>query len=247
MEEESLIYGRHPVMECLRSGRPVNRLYVLAGGKGIPRDLFTTARERSIPVVRCDRHRLDRMVPGRNHQGVAAQVGTREFAQVQEIVENVVVAGEPAFILALDGVNDPGNFGALLRSAEAAGAHGVIIRARGSCGLTPAVSRAAAGADEHLRVARVDRLDKTLEDLRAGGLTIVAADPEGSVPYTGADFTRGCVLVLGEEGKGVSDAVLGAADVRVRLPLRGSVQSLNMSACGAILLYEVLRQRGLIE
>lgn len=245
MEEESLTYGRHPVMECLRSGRPVNRLYVLAGGKGIPRDLFTIARERGIPVVRCDRHRMDKMLPGRNHQGIAAQVGSRAFVEVQEIVENVIAAGEPAFILALDGVNDPGNFGALLRSAEAAGAHGVIIRARGSCGLTPAVSRAAAGADEHLRVARVDRLDKTLQDLRAGGLLVVAADPEGAVPYTQPDFTRGCVLVLGEEGSGVSGPVLEAAELRVRLPLRGSVQSLNMSACGAVLLYEVLRQRGI--
>lgn len=247
MEEDSLVYGRHPVMECLRAGRPVNRLYVLAGGRGLPRELFVMAREGNVPVVRCDRQRLDRLARGRNHQGVVAQVGSRAFAEFQEVVENLVASSDPALLLALDGINDPGNFGALLRTAEAAGVHGVVLRARGSCGLTAAVSRTAAGADEHLRVARVENLGRQLAELGRAGLQVVAADVRGAVPFTAADFRRPTVLVLGEEGKGVSESVLASSDVRVRLPMRGRVQSLNVSACGAILLYEVLRQREIIE
>ncbi len=241
--DSSLVFGRRPVVELLRSGQPINRLYVLAGGEGIPKELFQLAKERSIPTVRCDRKRLDNLVRKGNHQGVVAQGATREFNSWQEILEATVSNPSPPFLLVLDGVQDPGNFGALLRTAEAAGVDGVLISSRGSCGLTPAVSRAAAGADLHVRIARADRLDRSLKDLVGFGYQVVAAMPDDSVPYFEEDYRRATALVLGGEGEGVTRQVAKVCSRSVRIPLRGKVDSLNVSAAGAVLLYEVVRQR----
>ncbi|MBI3930189.1 MAG: hypothetical protein HY319_31925 [Armatimonadetes bacterium] len=173
--DEGLIYGRHPVVEAVRAGRPINRMYIMVGARGIPPELFRMAEKAAIPVVRCERRRLDQLARGGNHQGVAAQLGARQFADLQEILERALASGQPPFLLALDGVQDPGNLGALLRSAEGAGVHGVLISSRNSCGLTGAVSRSAAGADQFLPVARVERLDRTLSELSEGGLRVVGA------------------------------------------------------------------------
>ncbi|MGE0488335.1 MAG: 23S rRNA (guanosine(2251)-2'-O)-methyltransferase RlmB [Vulcanimicrobiota bacterium] len=241
--ETSIVFGRRPVLEYLRSGQPVNRLYVLAGAEGIPRELFRIAKEREIPTVRCDRQRLDSLARKGNHQGVAAQTASREFDSWQEILESTIYKEGPPLILALDGVQDPGNFGALLRTAEGAGVNGVVVTARASCGLTPAVTRAAAGADAYIKVARVDRLDRVLSDLVKVGYQVVAANPQAELDYDQLDLRKATVFVLGAEGEGLSRQVEAACTVGVRLPLRGQVDSLNVSATGAILLYEALRQR----
>lgn len=246
MEDRSpneVVYGRHPVVEALRARRPVNRLYVLAGGSGIPREVFLLARDRAIPVVHTDRARLDRLARGASHQGVLALVGAREFVSLQEVIERVPGSGRRPLFLALDGVQDPGNFGALLRSAEAAGVHGAIVPGAHSCGLTAAVTRAAAGADQYLPVARVERLAPALRQLRGHGLVVVGADAEAPDVYTEVDLREGAVLVVGGEGAGLARSVRDECTRLVRIPLLGQVSSLNVAAAGAILLYEAVRQR----
>lgn len=241
--EQDLVYGRHPVAEAMRSGRPIHRLYVLAGARGIPRDIFALARERAIPVVHTDRLRLERLARGGNHQGVVAAVGSREFATLQEVLEAPLGSGRPAFFLILDGIQDPGNFGALLRTAEAAGVHGVIVPGAGSCGLTSAVTRAAAGADQHLPVARVDKLAPVLRQFRDNRFEVVGADMAGTEDYTAARFDGPLALVLGAEGRGLGRSLAEACTRLVRIPLLGKVDSLNVSAAGAVLMYEAVRQR----
>ncbi len=240
--EQEIIYGRHPVMEALRSGRPVQRLYVLAKATGIPRDLFVIARERAIPVVHTDRFRLDNMTHRANHQGVAASIGVRDFSPLQEVLERPLGTGVPPFFLMLDGVQDPGNFGALLRTAECAGVHGVIVAGEGSCGFTGVVSKASAGADQYLPVARVAKLTSVLRDFREYGYEIVGADMEGE-NYAQADFTKPMVMILGAEGRGLSKGLKELCTRIVSIPLAGKVESLNVSAAGAVLMYEVVRQR----
>jgi len=243
--EQEIVYGRHPVVELLRSGRPVHRLYVLAGARGIPRDLFVLAREQGIPVVHTDRVRLDRLTRQGNHQGVVAAVGSRQFTPLQEVLERPLGSDRAALFLVLDGVQDPGNFGALLRTAEAAGVHGVIVPGAGSCGLTAAVTRAAAGADQFLPVARVEKLAPLLRQFRQGGFEVVAASLSASEDYTAVPWGRPAVLVLGAEGRGLAANLAELCTRQVRIPLLGRVESLNVSAAGAVLLYEAVRQRGL--
>ena len=241
--EQEIVYGRHPVLETLKSRRPVHRLYVLAGARGIPRDLFVLAREQAIPVIHTDRLRLDRLTRQGNHQGVAAAVASRSFAPLQEVLERPLGSERPAFFLVLDGVQDPGNLGALLRTAEAAGVHGVVVPGASSCGLTAAVTRAAAGADQYLPVARVEKLAPVLRQFREGGFEVVGADASAGEDYTAPPFHRPTVLVLGAEGRGLGRGLAELCTHRVRIPLLGNVQSLNVAAAGAILMYEVLRQR----
>lgn len=229
-------------MEALRSGRPIQRLYVLAGARGIPRDLFVAARERAIPVVHTDRLRLDRLARGGNHQGVAAAVGSRDFVSLQEVLEAPLGSGRPAFFLILDGVQDPGNFGALLRTAESAGVHGVIVPGAGSCGLTSAVTRASAGADQFLPVARVEKLGPVLKQFRDNGFEVVGAEMKGD-DYTSAPLDGPLALVMGAEGRGLGRHLAELCTRLVRIPLLGKVESLNVSAAGAVLMYEVVRQR----
>lgn len=230
------------MLEALRAGRSLNRIHVLAGGEGMAREFFSLVKELEIPLVRVDRHRLDALSGGANHQGVVAQVAARDFVSLQEILEGSMTRDEPLFLLALDGVQDPGNLGALLRSAEGAGAHGVVLAARGSCGLTAAVSKASAGADAFMPVAREDKLERALQTLSEAGVAVVGADMDG-VPYAEADFRGPLVLVLGAEGEGLSAKVRQVCTAVVSLPMRGQVGSLNVSATGAVLLYEVVRQR----
>lgn len=241
--DDALIFGRRPVMEHLRSGRPVNRIHILAGAEGMPKEFFRLVKDLDIPLVRCDRKRLSSLVPKGNHQGVVAQVATRAFDSVQEILEKVMVAPDPGFILALDGVQDPHNFGALLRTAEGSGCHGVLISAQGSCGLTSAVSRASAGADRHMLVARCEKLHRQLETLAEVGYAVVAADPTAERVYFELDYSGPVVLVLGAEGRGLARKILEKCTERVTIPLCGQVDSLNVSVSGAVLMYEALRQR----
>lgn len=243
METQSLIWGRRTVLEYLRKQAPLQRIYVLSEGAGLQREFFELAREQSIPVVRSQRARLDSMTRRANHQGVVAAVGDRHYAEWQEILESSACSDRKMLVLALDGVQDPGNLGALLRTAEGAGVHGVVMSAAGSCPLTAAVSKASAGADACLPVARSQRLDRLLGDLAKEGVQIVVTSPRAEKLYWEVNWRKPSVLVLGSEGEGVSSSVFRQASQQVRLPMLGQVESLNVAASAAVVLYECVRQR----
>lgn len=194
-------------------------------------------------MVRSQKMRLDSMTNRANHQGVVASLGERSFANWQEVLEAVAISDRKMLVLALDGVQDPGNFGALLRTAEGAGAQGVVVSSAGSCPLSATVSKASAGADAYLKVARSDRLDRVLGGLADEKIQVVATVPDGELNYWEVDWKRPSVLVLGAEGSGISESVLRRCTHKVRLPMLGQVESLNVAASAAAVLYEAVRQR----
>ena len=194
-------------------------------------------------MVRSQKMRLDSMTNRANHQGVVASLGERSFASWQEVLEAVAISDRKMLVLALDGVQDPGNFGALLRTAEGAGAQGVVVASAGSCPLSATVSKASAGADAYLKVARSDRLDRVLGGLADEKIQVVATVPDGELNYWEVDWRRPSVLVLGAEGSGISESVLRRCTHKVRLPMLGQVESLNVAASAAAVLYEAVRQR----
>ena len=202
-----IIYGRHPVNELMHSGRPVQRLHVLAGAQGIPKDIFVIARERAIPVVHTDRARLDYLTHRANHQGVVAEAGGGAFADLEQVLGIPESRGETPLFLVLDGVQDPGNFGAILRSAEAAGVHGVFTPGDNSCGLTGTVSKASAGADQYIPVVRVAKLGALLRRLRDLGCALVGTEAEGALLYTESDLRQPAAIVMGAEESGLHPSV----------------------------------------
>lgn len=238
------IVGRNPVMEALRAGRPIHKLLVARGAQeGSIRQIRGLARERGILVQEVDRARLDELAAGQNHQGVVAQAAAREYATVDEILDRARERGEDPFVLLLDGIEDPQNLGSLLRTCDACGVHGVIIPERRSAGVTPVVAKVSAGAVEYVPVAQVTNLARTLDQLKAAGLWIVGADMDGRELHYQARLTGPLGVVVGGEGKGLGRLVGEKCDFKVRIPMRGQVNSLNAAVAGAILLYEVRRQR----
>lgn len=241
--EQEIIYGRRPVVEALRSGVPLQRVYVLKQAVGVPKDVFVLAREAGIAVVHCDRNRLDFMCRRGNHQGVAAAKAVRNFDTVEAILNKCRHSDRQPFILILDEVQDPGNFGALLRTAEASGVHGVIVTSSGSCGFTPAVTRASAGADQYMLAARVPKLGAVLRRLREEGFSIIGADSNTDFDYTQADCRGPLAIVMGAEGKGLHPSVKELCTKLVKIPMLGKIESLNVSVAGGIMMYEAVRQR----
>ncbi len=238
------IVGRRSVQEALKAGRELEKLLVAEGAaKGSVASLLKEARERGIPIQRVPRHRLDRLTAGANHQGVVAEAAAYEYARLEDLFRRAEERGEPPFFILLDGIEDPHNLGSILRTADAAGAHGVIIPKRRAVGLTSAVGKASAGAVEHVPVARVTTLPRTAEALKEAGLWIVGSAPEGESDYTEVDYTVPLGLVVGSEGRGMSRLMKETCDLRVRLPMAGRVASLNASVAAALLMYEVLRRR----
>jgi len=234
-----VICGRNPVREALRAGRPVHKIIVAGKGNGALREIAALARARGVPVLFADRAALDRLTGGVRHQGVAALA-----APVGYVDPDGLVAGkEKPLLVALAGVQDPRNLGAVVRTAEAAGADGVVIPARRAAGITPAAEKAAAGALAHLPVARVTNLARFLEQMKGKGLWVVGADPEAEQVYWDADLRGPLVLVVGGEEAGLGRVVRAACDLLVRVPMTGKVGSLNASVAAALLIYEVLRQR----
>ena len=229
--------------EALRSGaRPVRRLVVVHTDRQFS-ELVELARKAGVPVRIEPRQALDRLVPSGRHQGIVALVGAKAYAEPDDMLRTARERGEPALVLLLDGVEDPHNLGAVLRTAEAAGAHGVVIPERRSVGLTGTVAKASAGAVEHLPVACVLNLSRAIEQLQEQGLWVYALDPSAQKSYTTLDLKGPVALVLGGEGKGVRAGVLDKCDDRVHIPMSGRVASLNVSAAAAIILFEVVRQR----
>ena len=240
---ENVIFGRNAVKELLASGRDIEKVYIQNGDReGSVNLLLGIAADRKLPIHEVDRTKLDSLACGGNHQGIIAIAAERNYASVEDILAYAEEKGEAPFIIVLDGVEDPHNLGALIRSAECAGAHGVIIPKRRAVGLTSTAVKASAGAAEHMRVAKVTNLASTIDELKERGLWFYAADMDGN-SYYDTDFSGGVALVMGSEGYGISRLVKEKCDFVVSIPLYGSVNSLNVSCAGAVLMTEVARQR----
>jgi 23S rRNA (guanosine2251-2'-O)-methyltransferase len=242
-----ILYGRQPVRETLRAGRRHVFKVLLARGiraTGIVGDCLTLAEQANIPVQAADRQELDRLGGEVNHQGLAAEVSGYPYVDLATLVDAARQAGESPFLLLLDHIQDPQNLGSLLRTAEAAGVHGVVIPERRAVGVTAAAVRASAGAAEHVRVAQVSNLAQAMERLKAEGLWLAGLETLPDVQlYTEANLRGPLGLVVGSEGQGLARLVREKCDFLVRLPMHGQVQSLNAAVAGAIALYEARRQR----
>ncbi len=241
---EGLIAGRNPVREALLAGRPVERLLVAEGASGAPiGEILRLAAERGIAVQHVERRRLDRMAAGQVHQGVVAVAAPRAYVPLDALLARAEERGEPPLIVLLDEVQDPHNLGSLLRSADGAGAHGVVVPKRRSAGLTMTVARTSAGAVEHVPVAQVPNLVQAIRALKERGLWVVGADMTGQRDLWHADLTGPLAVVVGGEDKGLGRLVRESCDFLVRIPMRGKVNSLNAGVAGAIILFEIARQR----
>lgn len=240
---EGLLIGRNPVMEALKSGRGITKLMVLRDAEGSVKKILGMAHDKNIPVQTVERAVLDRAAYGGPHQGVVAHVSDYEYSEVSDILELAAERNEPPFIIILDGIEDPHNLGAIIRTADAAGAHGIIIPKRRAAAVTATAEKAAAGAASYVHVARVTNISQTIEDLKKEGVWIAAVDMDGDI-YTEADFTGPIAFVTGSEGSGISRLVKEKCDFCVSIPMKGGVNSLNASNAAAILMYEAVRQRG---
>lgn len=241
---ENMLEGRNAVQEALAAGRPIDKLYIAAGetDRALAR-LAAMAKEAGAAVVETDRRKLDQLSATGAHQGVVAMVAAHAYATVDEILENAKSRGEAPLIVLCDDLSDPHNLGAIIRTAECAGAHGVIIPKRRSAGLTAVVDKTSAGAVEHVAIARVPNLSAAIGELKKSGLWVYGAAAEGASPMWQTDLTGPVCLVIGSEGDGIGRLVRENCDFLVSIPLKGQISSLNASAAAAVLMYEVLRQR----
>ena len=242
--KNDLLEGRNAITEALRAGRAMDKIYIAKGetDKALGH-IAAKARSAGIVVVDCDRRKLDAMSVTKAHQGVIALCAVREYNSVEDILALAKEKGEQPFIIGCDEISDPHNMGAVIRSAECAGAHGVIIPKRRSAGLTAIVDKASAGAAEHMLVARVPNIPAVLKQLKGEGLWIYGTAADGKNGLWDTDFTGPVVLVIGSEGDGIGRLVGETCDFVVSIPMKGQVGSLNASAAASVFMYEVLRQR----
>lgn len=238
--ETTLLEGRNAVTELLRAGHDCDKVFMAQGAR--MGDIIALARRAGVPVVECDRRKLDGMSPTGNHQGVIAQAAAHAYATLDELFARAEAAGEPPLFVICDGIADPHNLGAIIRSAECAGAHGVVIPERRSAGLNPACVKAAAGAVEYMKVARVSNLCRAIEEIKERGVWVYAADMDGENVYE-ADLTGAVAIVIGAEGEGVSQLVLKNCDKTLSIPMKGHINSLNASVAAGIMLFQASRAR----
>lgn len=240
---EDLIFGRNSVFEALKSGRPADSLLVAAGERsGSVLPILAHCRERGIPVKEVSAAKLDFMTGKGNHQGVVLLCAAKEYCTVEDLLEIAKSRNEPPFLLVLDEIEDPHNLGAILRTAEATGVHGVILPKRRSAGLSGMVAKASSGALEYVAVARVSNLPATLEGLKKAGVWVYGADMDGQ-NFKTTDFSGGVALVIGNEGRGLGRLVREKCDVIVSIPMKGKVNSLNAAVAASILMAEVSANR----
>jgi len=241
---EEWIVGKNPVIEALRSGRTINKIWLAEGAnKNQMGPIFTLAKEQGVVITTANRKKLDQLSGTDNHQGVIASVAAYDYVEVDELLARAQAKGEPPFLIILDELEDPHNLGSILRTADAVGAHGVIIPKRRSVSLTATVAKASAGAVEYVPVARVTNLVRTIEELKEQGIWVAGTDASAKQDFREGDFTMPLALVIGSEGKGISRLVRENCDFLYRLPMVGEVTSLNASVAAALLMYEVLRAR----
>ena len=243
-ETEGQLEGRNAIQEALKSGRTIDKIFVASGDidRGLQR-LAAQAQEAGAVVVPVDRRKLDAMSTTRSHQGIIALAAAHTYCTIDDILEEASSRGEAPLIVVCDELSDPHNLGAILRSAECAGAHGVIIPKRRSVGLTATVAKASAGAIEYMKVARVTNISNAIGELKDKGVWVFGTAAEGSIPMYKADLKGPAAIVIGNEGDGISTLVRKNCDVMVNIPMRGKISSLNASAAASLLLYEAVRQR----
>ena len=242
--KDDIIVGRNPVSEALRSSRSIDRILVAKGaGSGAVVGILARAKKKGILIKEVDQRKLDYLCGGANHQGIAAFASVKEYASVDDIFTLAEERGESPFVVVLDEIEDPHNLGAIIRTAECAGAHGVIIPKRRSASLSFAVGKASAGAVEYVPVARVTNIATTLEELKKRGLWVYGADMNGT-DFTDCEFGGGVALVIGNEGKGLGRLVREKCDEIVSLPMKGKINSLNASVAAGVLMYAVASKRG---
>lgn len=240
---EDMVAGRNAVMEALKGSRSVNKLMIANGStEGSIKEIIAVAKEKGVNIQYWDRSKLDSIARGIRHQGVLAQVAPVQYAELEDILQVAKDRNEPPFIVLLDELEDPHNLGAILRTADAAGVHGVLIPKHRSCPLSATVAKTSAGAVEHVPVARVGNLVQTIKKLKQEGLWVAAADMDGK-DYYDTDLTGPLLLIIGSEGQGVGRLVKEQCDFVVRIPMVGRINSLNASVAGSILMYEAMKQR----
>jgi len=243
-ENDGVIEGRNAVIEALRAGMAMDKIYLLKGeGDSILGHIASSAREKGVVVVDADRRKLDSMSRTHSHQGVIAIAAVREYAAIEDILSIARQRGEQPLVVVCDELSDPHNLGAVIRTADAAGAHGVIIPKRRSAGLTAVVAKTSAGAVAHVPVARVPNLTAALKELKDEGLWVFGTAAEGTTPLYQADLKGPAAIVIGSEGEGMGRLVAETCDFTVSIPMKGKINSLNASAAAAVLLYEAVRQR----
>ena len=241
---ENQVEGRNAVLEVFKSGRDIEKIIVAKGNtEGTIRRIMSMAAERGVVLQQVERKRLDEMSQTKNHQGVIALVSAHQYAEVEDILNRAKEKGKDPFIIILDEITDPHNLGAILRTADAAGADGVIISKRRSVGLTATVAKTSAGAIEYVPVAKVTNIAKTIDELKKAGLWIACTDMDGK-SYFESDLKGPIALVIGNEGDGVGRLVKEKCDFTVSIPMLGKISSLNASVAAALFMYEVVRQRG---
>lgn len=243
---DNILFGRNTVTEALKSGREIEKLLILKSSEGSVKKIEGIARERRIPIQYVDKTALDRITAGPggtgSHQGVAAYTSPYSYCEAEDLLSAAADRGEPPFIIILDGIEDPHNLGAVMRTADGAGAHGIIIPKRRAVGLTDTVAKVSAGAIEYVPVARVSNLAQTIDRLKESGLWIAGCDMDGD-EYDSTDLTGPLAIVIGNEGQGISRLVREKCDFIVSIPMEGKIASLNASNAAAVLMYEIHRQR----
>ena len=239
------IEGRNPVIEALKSGRPINKILLASniGRHTAVAQILHLARARGIPVEYVTRRAIDEWKTTSAHQGVIAYAAAKEYVALEDLLTISRERSQPPLYCILDGIEDPQNLGAILRTAEASGIHGVVIRSRRAVGLTAAVARASAGAIEYVPVARVSSISQAMLTLKKNCVWVVGIDPAGEIDYSQVDFALPTAIAIGSEGKGLSDLVKKTCDSLASIPMLGKINSLNASIAAALVMYEALRQR----
>lgn len=242
-KQSNIICGRNPVLEAVRSGREIDRLYVAHGATGgTVSAIIAKCSAKGILIKEISPQKLDYYCGGANHQGVAVMFASQEYSTVEDILKTADERNEKSFIIICDEIEDPHNLGAIIRTAEACGVHGIIIPKRRSASLNATVAKTAAGSLEYMKVARVTNIANTIDELKAKGVWIFGADMDGQ-PYTQIDYDIPCAIVIGNEGKGIGALTAKKCDVIISLPMKGKINSLNASVAAGALMYEVVRKR----
>lgn len=242
---DNTIEGRNPVLEALRSGRPINKILLLKNIErhGTVAEILHLAQQNGVLLEYVERQAIDRLGQSGANQGVIALTAAKEYTGLDELLAIPGEKGQAAFFIILDGLEDPHNLGAIIRTADAAGAHGVIIRERRAVGLTSVVEKASAGALEYVPVARVTNISQTIETLKKNNVWVIGIDQAGQTDYTKIDYKPATAIVIGAEGQGLSDLVRKNCDFLAAIPMRGRIASLNASVAAAVVMYEVVKQR----
>lgn len=241
-ERDDMIFGRNAVIEALEAGHKIEKIFISNSGTGSIIKIEGMARDMDIPIFKVPKNKIESMAPNKTHQGVVAIISPYSYSNPEDIFALARSKNENPFILILDGITDPNNFGAIIRSASCAGCHGIIIPKRRSVGTNSTVVKVAAGAIERVPIVRVTNLAGAIEDLKSKGLWVYAADMKGT-PYYETTFDGGVGLIIGSEGSGISQNIMRKSDFAVSIPIIGSMDSLNASAAATVLMYEIRKQR----